>query len=108
MIAMLGQFALTMHRNGAPEHNILLLPCVNLDRANFLREEQDCEAASIATPPPGCPKSKMGVSEGYHSFKRNVKKEEKKAFFARLVAAWSLFLVFWLACALFSDWSPCA
>jgi potassium channel subfamily K len=107
MVAMLGRFALAVNGNGAPEHGVSLLPRVDLDRANFLREEQDDDAASVVAPTPECLEGKTSLSDGYESFKHSVKREEKKAFYARFLVAWSLFLVFWLVCSLLSDPSPC-
>ncbi|KAJ7056198.1 hypothetical protein C8F01DRAFT_993501 [Mycena amicta] len=81
MIAMIGSFALAVDRsghlrgdvpNGGQHHDTVSQPAVQL------------------------PQFKKSLTLQYETFRSGMAKEEAKAFYARLIVVWVLFLVFWI------------
>jgi potassium channel subfamily K, other eukaryote len=107
MTAMLGRFALAMHFNSDPGHGDLRLPGASAiappahdDNESILHVESSPTAVNESGPSPfgmGLERaqSTLSLTDGLESFKSNVEREERRAFYARFVVAWSLFLVFW-------------
>ncbi|KAF7313871.1 Tandem pore domain k+ channel [Mycena chlorophos] len=77
MIAMLGTFALAVHRSS--------------------HITGDSKVVPRNTP---VPQFKKSLTLQYETFRSGMEKEEAKAFYARLVVVWVLFLLFWIVGAL--------
>ncbi|KAF7309023.1 Tandem pore domain k+ channel [Mycena kentingensis (nom. inval.)] len=77
MIAMIGSFALAV------------------DKSGHLRGEAP-EALPRQDQPTTSPQFKKSLMLQYETFRSGMDKEEARAFYARLVVVWMLFLVFWI------------
>jgi potassium channel subfamily K, other eukaryote len=87
MSAILGRFALSVawsDRIGLPD----------VGRPPMPRQQHSAESRDGLRV--GLPRKKRSLAEQYEAYKNRVEREEKKAFYARLVVVWVLFLVFWM------------
>ena len=83
---MLGRFGLALHVHSAPKHSDARLPGVNA-----IVHDDNPNAGPLPTIRVGIEGdlSSMNLMDRFESFKSNVEREEKRAFYARLVVAWS-------------------
>ncbi|KAJ7074969.1 hypothetical protein B0H15DRAFT_45155 [Mycena belliarum] len=79
MIAMIGSFALAVEKSGHLRGNV---PPIHSNPAE-----------PIST---GTPQFKKSLTLQYEAFRSGMEKEEAKAFYARLVVVWVLFIIFWV------------
>lgn len=78
MIAMIGSFALAV------------------DRSSHLRgNAPPVDPSPAPTAPAPVPQFKKSLTLQYDAFRSGMEKEEAKAFYARLVVVWVLFILFW-------------
>ncbi|KAJ7150894.1 hypothetical protein C8R43DRAFT_887165 [Mycena crocata] len=82
MIAMIGSFALAVDNSGHLRGDVPSVP-----------KPSDCGPAAT-------PQFKKSLTLQYDAFRSGMEKEETKAFYARLVVVWVLFIMFWMASAI--------
>jgi potassium channel subfamily K len=89
MIAMIGSFALAVdkssHLRGDVDPSVNPVPSVLEPAAH--------QSSHTATP-----QFKKSLTLQYDAFRSSMEKEEAKAFYARLVVVWVLFITFWAVC----------
>jgi potassium channel subfamily K, other eukaryote len=95
MVAMLGRFALAVHDQGGHDWNGLTVqesdvpnhrPKIELEPTMTMTSTGNESVSGILIHP----------SNIQESFREGLEKEERRAFVARLVIAWSLFVLFWV------------
>ena len=103
MIAVPG--ILTVNVQGASDDCDPRLPSAGLTGAQLGHHDDDVSSqrsthaeAITNLPPVGeslqC-KTRLKLVDGYETFRSNMEREERRAYYARLVVAWTLFIIFW-------------
>ncbi|KAJ3772262.1 hypothetical protein FB446DRAFT_689583 [Lentinula raphanica] len=90
MVAMLGGFALAVNRPGA------LQGSANTSSAQQTVAKGDAVKNASPSKAASSVKQEKTISQQYEAYRLAMEREEVKAFYARLIVVWTLFLVFWL------------
>jgi potassium channel subfamily K len=93
MIAMLSHFAFAMHGSSARDAGMVIHHVH--DHEDDTSHHSDHMHAATEVAPPGQGPSK-DVAQSYESFRAGMEREERKAFYARLIVACSIFVLFWV------------
>lgn len=70
-----------------------------VDNSGHLRGDVPSVPKPSDSGPAATPQFKKSLTLQYDAFRSGMEKEETKAFYARLVVVWVLFIMFWMASA---------